>query len=403
MDIIKYWLWLAMVFGSEIRTMWKVMRNFESVSDAYYYISSDRNDIKLSEKCIKNIESFSLGQAESLIEYSQKLGINVICYDSPEYPDGLRHISDPPAVLYYKGDISCVSGKKNIACVGTRKPSPYTLSVTAEMCRELAGYGFIIISGFAVGVDITSHLAAVSVNRPTACVLGCGIDVNYPSENFKFRDNIINSGGVFISEYPPGTPAYNYNFPRRNRILSALGRATIVFEAAKKSGSISTADISVEQGKELFCIPPSDITDERYAGNIRLLRGAAQPVYSCDEILDFFSEKCRTSDVPENVKNFSDKPAVKRSPAKRKKAVPEEIKPVVKKTEGRDAEKENDKYASLTPVQQKIVGMLEGCKLHIDIIAGKLDMDILDIMNEITELEFSGVVKQLPGKFFQIN
>ncbi len=401
MDNVKYWLWLLMVFTTEYRTMWKVMRNFESISDAYYCLSSGNHNIKLSPKCLKNIESYSLEQAESLIEHCNKLGINVICYDSPEYPDILRHIFDPPAVLYYKGDISCVSGKKNIACVGTRHPSPYTLSVTTELCRELAGYGFTIVSGFAVGVDITSQLAAVSMNRPSACVLGCGIDHNYPVENFKFRDSIIQSGGVFISEYPPGTSAKSFNFPRRNRILSALGGATIIFEAAKKSGSINTADISIEQGKELFCIPPSDITDTRYAGNINLLRGVARPVYGCEEILDFFNEKRRMSEIMEKVKELPDEPVVKYSPSRKKKVVSEEIKPTVKVTH--EIEKENDKYASLTISQRKIVELLKGCKLHIDVIADRLDMDILDVMTELTMLEISNVVKQLPGKFFQIN
>lgn len=399
MDNIKYWLWLAMVFGSESKTMWKVIREYESVSDAYFKLSSGETDIKLTEKQISNIQRCSLEQAESLIEYCGKTGVNLICYDSPEYPDRLRHIINPPAVLYYKGNIACISGDRTVACVGTRKPSPYTVSVTSEICRELAEYGFTVISGFAVGVDITSHLAAVNVNRPTVCVLGCGIDVNYPAENFKFRDSIIKNGGVFISEYPPGTPAYASNFPKRNRILSALGKATIVFEAAGRSGSINTATISVEQGKELFCIPPSDINDKRYAGNISLLRSFALPLYSCDEILDFFNAEYRKTDVFTVPVNNS---TVRRcSASETEKTVSEENRPA-EKTAERDTGKENEKYKSLNSVQREIVGLLKDCTLHVDVIAHKLKIDIMDLMPELTELELDDVIEALPGKFFKI-
>ncbi|MDE7137362.1 MAG: DNA-processing protein DprA [Ruminococcus sp.] len=399
MDNIKYWLWLSMVFGSDSKTMWKVIREYESVLDAYFNLLSGETDIRLNEKQIKNIRRCSLGQAESLIDYCGKLGINLICYDSTEYPDSLRHIINPPAVLYYKGDITCILNNRTVACVGTRKPSSYTVSVTSEICRELADYGFTVISGFAVGVDITSHLAAVNINRPTACVMGCGVDVNYPAENFKFRDSIIKSGGVFISEYPPGTPAYSSNFPKRNRILSALSKATIVFEAAERSGSINTATISVEQGKELFCIPPSDINDKRYAGNISLLRSVALPLYSCDEILDFFSEERRRTDVFSETVN--DNPVNKRSVLEVKKAVSVKNKPTEKLAECY-IEKEDEKYKSLNSVQREIVGLLKDCTLHVDVIAHKLKIDIMDLMPELTELELNDVIKALPGKLFKI-
>lgn len=399
MDNIKYWLWLSMVFGAESMAMWKTVNAYGGASEAYYGLVSGETDIKLTEKQIGNTEKYSLEQAESLIDYCQDRKINLICFDSHEYPDSLRHIVNPPAVLYYKGNIACISGERNIACVGTRNPSQYTVSIVSEICRELAGYGFTMISGFAVGVDIASHLAAVSENRPTVCVLGCGLDVNYPAENFKFRDSIIKSGGVFISEYPPGTPAYVANFPKRNRILSALGKATIVFEAAEKSGSINTASISVEQGKELFCIPPSDIKDKRYAGNINLLKSTATPLYSCDEILDFFNtERIDKKVFSESVNKSTVR---KRSPLPTKKASSVKNKPTEKHEKYR-TERENEKYKSLTPVQRAIVDALKGGSLHADDIARKTDIGIVDLMAELTELEMDDVIVALPGKFFKI-
>ena len=227
-------------------------------------------------------------------------------------------------------------------------------------------------------------------------MLGCGVDVNYPSGNFQYRDSIIENGGVFISEYPPGTPAYSHNFPKRNRILSAIGRATVVFEAAIKSGSMVTASIADEQNREIFCMPPADITDKRYSGNIKLLRNIAKPFYSCEEIVDFFNlESCRDTDfIKQEIS--CDKPVVCSSPAKKKKAVPEKTRPM-ETIINHDIETDN----SLTPVQCEIVRLLTNCAVHIDVIAYKLNMDIMELMAELTELELLDIIEALPGKLFK--
>lgn len=404
MDETKYWVWLTMVFGSAAQTMWKAVKLCGTASDAYYKMMSGTSGVSLNVKHQRNLQNTPIEQAEEFIADCMEKGINIIGYSSAEYPESLRHIANPPPVLYYKGNISCVLQEKNITCVGTRNPSEYTLITISKICTELAMNGFTIVSGFAVGADIASHISAINANRPTACVLGCGIDVNYPIPNERYRNDVLKNGGVFISEVPPQTRASRHSFPQRNRILAALSRATIVFEAAEQSGSLNTAGTAFNQGREIFCVPPSNLFDERYAGNIGLLRTIANPLYSVQDIFDIYNAGNTTSAGTEKAPyNISDIPVGRCSTAKKtnktennyKKDKPEESVSTFSRVPAATPE------ITLTSVQRKILELIGNSTLHIDMIIRGMDMDISDIISEIMELQLNGIVEELPGSRFR--
>lgn len=386
MENTKYLVWLTMVLGNTSANIWNILKNYDSASDAYYDIMSGVYKFKPAAGQLKKINEISLDKAKEIVDYCRENKVGIACYDSDEYPQRLKSMKYPPVVLYYRGDISCIAKGRNITCVGTRKPSEYTFRTTSSVCSELVKNGFTIVSGFAKGVDITSHLAAVTLNRPTVCVLGCGVDHNYPSENACYRKQILENGGVFISEYFPTQKQIKGSFQRRNIILAALSDATIVFEAAEKSGSLSTAESAVEQGKKLFCIPPSDIYDSRYAGNIEILRTTALPFYSADDIFKAYDVKnnIRINDCADVMKSVNTKNKSKKT--EKLVAVP---------VSGQVPEK------SFTPVQLKILDMLTNCTLHVDIIINKLDMDISDIIMELMELQFMGLIEEVAGSRFR--
>jgi DNA processing protein len=337
------------------------------------------------------------------------------------YPPQLRHIANPPAVLYYKGDIRCISGKRTVTAVGTRNASDYSLRTASYICGELARYGVTIISGFAVGTDITAQLAAADLGRPSACVLGCGVDVDYPRVNFPYRDHILETGGVFISEYPPGTPPHSQHFPFRNRILAALGRVTIVFEASLKSGSLITANLSLDQGREVFCLPPADIMSESYSGNCHLLQTGASPLMEPQDVLDCFriggssDSEIRTESagimskfgfVPDD----EDKLRVRREMLARanvSKGIGDisgvVVTPVRRAKKLSAPEKNVPDLSGLTETQKSIAELLMDGAVHADVIAQKLDMDAGELMTELTELEILGIIDSLPGKMFEIS
>jgi DNA processing protein len=331
--------------------------------------------------------------------------INIIGYSSENYPPQLRHIENPPAVIYCKGNVNCLCGTKTVTAVGTRNATGYALYATEKICGELAEKNYVIVSGFAVGIDITASLAAVRKHRPTVCVLGCGADIDYPRENTKFKKEILKNGGLFITEYPVGTPPYGTNFPRRNRILSALGRALIVFQAGDKSGALITANLAAEQGRDVFCLPPPDIFADNFIGNIMLLKDGAYALYDTEDIDELFREG---SPIDEEI-HETDYPETGVFRTGSHENIPETV-PVseylkVKNNDKNDNEISavSQEYDGLTELQRNIVEILRNGSVHADILAAELSVDAGELFIELTELEIQGIIKSLPGKMFEIN
>ncbi|MBU1031607.1 DNA-processing protein DprA [Patescibacteria group bacterium] len=194
-----------------------------------------------------------------------------------EYPKILKEIYDPPRVLYYKGTI--FPDEKCIAVVGTRKMTNQGRRETEKFTKGLVMAGFTIVSGLARGIDSVAHKTALAVGGRTIAVLGNGLDHIYPPENINLAKKIVNSGGVILSEYPCHAPPKPENFPKRNRIISGLSLAVLVVEARENSGSLITARCAVEQGREVFAVPPND-----------LINLGAQAVFNPEEITDILQE-----------------------------------------------------------------------------------------------------------------
>ena len=402
MEETKYWVWLNMVFGTGNHRIWEVMSFFRTAEKAYLSLSSDSSVVSLNEAENKNVHSVQLHTAESFLVSCSKRGIGVIAITSPEYPEQLRHIYNPPSVLYYKGNIACLQNELTVTAVGTRKATAYSLKAAKEICSELSARGAVIISGFAVGIDLACSMAAVDMGRPTVCVMGCGVDVDYPKQNFIYRDAVISAGGVFLSEFPPATPPNSPNFPKRNRILAALGKAAVVFQAGAKSGSLITANLAAGQGRDVLCLPPADIFSGEFAGNIKLLRDGSIPMYDASDVME-----CITG------RKAQPETAVKRGKdvfAEVPKLSDDEIRSAFMVLNGIDNNEQespapNDGYElpnDLSEQQMRISeALLDGAK-HADELAQHLEIDPSELMTELTELEIFGIVRSLPGKMYEL-
>ena len=420
MDETKYWMWLSMVFCTGSRRIWEAMCLFTSAQEAFEMLTDGSVVLKLTEKEWERLRSTPLSAAAKFVEKCRNDGVEVIGYSDKLYPSQLRHLFNPPAILYYKGNISCLTGTKTITTVGTRSASDYGMRAAETICSELAAKNFVIVSGFAVGIDIATHMAAAGRKRPTACVMGCGVDVDYPKPNQQFREKILQCGGVFISEFPPGTQPHPQNFPSRNRILAGLGRAALVFEASVKSGSLITARLACEQGRDVLVLPPPDIFSSRYSGNIQLLRDGAEPFYGAEEILELYKlgspveEEIRDSIEAEytgreagivwagrtDIEADGNEELPVKKTRKRPKKAREEIPSVPEEKTAADADDtDNDE---LTDIQRRIVTELRDGSLHADEICRRLDIDSAELMTELTELEIVGAVRSLPGKMYEL-
>lgn len=203
--------------------------------------------------------------------------------DMLEYPERLRQIKNKPKKLYYAGDISLLSGRC-VSVVGSRTTNTYGRSTAEKIARQLAGKDVCVISGMARGIDTCVHKSVLAAGGKTAAVLGCGLDICYPPENRILMEE-IEKKGLLLTEYEPGTRAEKYNFPNRNRIISGLSEMTVVVQARNRSGSLITAELAAEQGREVMAVP-GNIDSQYNLGSNKLIKEGAAPVISVTDILD---------------------------------------------------------------------------------------------------------------------
>ena len=243
-------------------------------------------------------------KAERMLEKVLNEGIGVLTIDNVDYPDLLLKIPDPPVVLYYIGNKNYL--KNCFGMVGSRKATGYGKNSALKISSELAENGIVIASGLARGIDTYAHKGAIDSKGKTAAVLGCGVNIIYPSENKKLYYNIIDNG-IVLSEYPPDTKPLSYNFPPRNRIISGLSKAIAVIEAGEKSGTLITVDYALAQGREVFALP-GNIYSLQSKGTNRLIYQGAIPLINNNDIFQLYNiEPKKDSTVIENILDEQEK------------------------------------------------------------------------------------------------
>src|SRR5437773_6084779 len=288
-------------------------------------------------------------------------GVATLDLADEHYPAWLRTIPDPPPVLYCDGSME-PGDRQAVAIVGSRQATPYGLRVTDALARELSRLGFTIVSGFARGIDAAAHRAALASGGRTVAVLGCGLDVDYPSGHASLRTEIAGSGAV-LTELAPGTAPFATNFPRRNRIISGLALGVVVVEAAEDSGSLITARLALEQGCEVFAVPgPIDAPTSR--GPHGLLKQGAKLVETVDDIVE--------------------------------ELLPQLDRPLqTLKTETIAALPE---HVALSPSERTVLDVMSREPLHLDDLTERSRLTTPAVAAILLGLELKALVKQLPGQ-----
>jgi DNA processing protein len=226
-------------------------------------------------------------RVEADLRWLEGPGCHCLGLDDPAYPASLREIADPPPLLFVRGAAEALGGRQ-LAVVGSRNPSPMGVRFARDFARDLTQAGFAVTSGLALGVDAAAHRGALEAGGLTFAVAGTGLDQVYPRSHQSLAESILAQGGALVSEFPIGTPPQAGNFPRRNRIISGLALGVLVVEAALKSGSLITARLAAEQGREVFALPGS-INDPLARGCNHLIKQGAKLVEAVDDILEEFS------------------------------------------------------------------------------------------------------------------
>ena len=279
------------------------------------------------EQCIKNDKLLEIkpeysnklkccwneSNIEKFNNFMIKNKISLCRYGDKNYPKALLNIDDPPFNLFYKGDLEWISKNNIVAIVGSRNCTPYGVEMTKLIVKDLCKKGIGIISGGARGIDTVAHKEALNNDGKTISVLGNGIDIVYPRENYNLF-NLISNKGCLMSEFLPGTPPNSYNFPRRNRIISALSDLVIVIEAGEKSGSLITANCALNQGKDVAVVPGAMLWKQSKGCN-KLIKDGATPITDMGDIYELLklnwsnSIKVHTNEIKNNILNrISDTP-----------------------------------------------------------------------------------------------
>jgi len=329
---------------------------------------------------------------QALIE--EKYGL--LFADQPNYPAQLLEIYDPSPLLFYRGNSELLRWAQ-IAIVGSRKPTAHAQKITFDMAQYLAQAGYVITSGLAIGVDKRAHLGAlaqtdVACQGRTVGVMGTGIDVNYPNHHDRLFSQIIEQGGCIISELLPHTLPHKHTFPRRNRLVAGLSLATIVTEATIKSGSLITARLTSEQGKQVFAIP-SHIDNSNAEGCHHLIREGATLVYHPQQVLDDISvqlpSQSQQHQLDHNSKAQSlDKSVFNQSATIKKTIKPQEVKPA----------------PSIT-VPEHLTTLFEKLDWHgqdLDALILVTDLVPAQLIGQLMELELLGAVTVQGGRYLRI-
>lgn len=285
----------------------------------------------------------------------------IVTYWDREYPELLKKIYDPPPFLFVRGSFNAVD-RFAIALVGTRSPSDYGRLIAEKLTAGLVSIGITIVSGLARGIDTTAHTTTLKTGGRTLAVIGSGIDIIYPPENRRLVDRIIENGAM-ASEYPMGTKPDAVNFPRRNRIISGLSLGSVIVETTLQGGAMITANTALDQNREVFAVP-GNVTERRAGGPNKLIQeGRAKLVETVEDIVA-------------------------------------ELEPKLRPLLGLQASRARTPSIPLAEAENTIYQILAEQPLHIDTLAERSALATSDALVHLLNLEFKGLVRQLPGKVF---
>lgn len=358
------WLALARVKGLGAVSFKKLTTRFVDPTAAFSAALTELEQVEgLHRDAIDGIVAFSdWAEIDEEIERARDAGIAIVPFTNPNYPARLRTIADPPPFLYVKGNI-LTDDDKAVAIVGSRSASEYGRRVARDLARGLASLGFTVVSGMARGIDGSAHESALQAGGRTIAVLGSGVERAYPAEHETLYRRIGENGAV-LSELPIGTRPLAFNFPARNRLISGLSLGVVVVEATEKSGSLITATLAVEQGREVFAVP-GEVGSSRSRGAHRLIRQGAKLVESVDDIIEEIAPQLldRTGS------------ATQRAP----RVLPQ----------------------NASDATRTIFALLQENTLQVDQVIERTGMSAAQVLETLLDLELQGLLRQLPGKIYR--
>lgn len=357
----KFWIAFSSIEQIDSSFIQRLYNYFGDIETAYNSSLSDLSQIDGLN--IKKAETFlrmrDKTNPEKVLDEVVSRNISFLTFEDENYPYLLKNISDPPMVLYVKGELNLCNLEKTLAVVGSRKASTSSKDILTKILAELRNTDICVVSGLASGIDTTAHQAALSNNLKTIGVIASGFDFVYPSANKDLYKKIEDGNGAILSEYFPTFQPLQFRFPQRNRIVSGISSGTLVAEAAIRSGALITANLCLEQGRELMCIPGL-VSNPNTEGIYKLLKQGASMVTCAEDILSALDWEIKpTKQLKMDFGNFSEE-------------------------------------------EKKVLDSIEVEPKGFDKISSETGMDFDSLLMSLTNLELSGAIKQIDGEKYTI-
>ena len=394
----RYLIWLQLTVGVG-KAIKPIIDYFDSAENLYNSNYLQRKVCpNVTDKMLDAMESTPIEKADEIIAVCKQNGWDIITVDDENYPNKLKEIFDPPAVLYVDGKMPDVDKMLSIAVVGTRKPSNYAKSVARVISKGLARCNAVVISGGALGIDTSAHIGALECGGITVAVMGCGLGSNYLASNEDLRRRITEKGAV-ISEFPPFTPASRFTFPMRNRIISGLADGVFVAEAGTKSGSLITATFAVSQNRDMFATAAS-IFDKRFNGTNKLISDGAVPVVDVESIISHYTEKYATLDMT----RLATVDELLNDEYKKRDLTPEQDEEIT--FENIEKHRKNrtqidERSRQLVGDEKSVFDAMDDNFKDVESIANVAQLDINSVLVALTMLELDGLCESGMGKRYR--
>ncbi len=361
------WLALAMLLAERPRLAWKLLNRHGSPESA---LRVSREELEAAGLRLDEAAEIASGRtrerAARELDRLNKRGAKVLTFASDEFPASLREVFDPPLALYVAGEPEALAGPA-VAIVGSRRPTAYGRGVAEKLAEDLARRGLVIVSGLARGIDAAAHWGALRGGGRTVAVLGSGLDVVYPRENRGLAAKIAASGGAVVTEQPLGAEPLAFRFPLRNRLISGLSLGIVVVEAAERSGSLITARLALEQGREVMAVP-GPVTSPLCRGTHGLLKAGAAVVESWEDVAEALPAPWRDELLA-----------------------------------GREARAALDAVdADLSPAERQVVDLIPpDAEVHVEDLAEAVEFSVAELLAVLLGLELKGLVAAGPGKLYR--
>lgn len=402
---VLYCIWLVRHLGENNPRAFSLIQYFGNAENVYKATHDELLNCEILPKSeLLRLTDKSLDCANETVKTCIDKGFNILTVEMPEYPQLLKNIYAPPCVLYVMGELYDTVNTLSIAIVGTRKFTDYGKNCAYNITCDLVHSGIIIVSGLATGIDTVANYSAVISGGKTIAVLGSGLDVPYPA-NIKPLMQKISQNGAVITEYPPGSEPLSAHFPARNRIISGLSAGVAVIEAPVKSGALITANIALEQGRDIFAVPGS-INLPTFAGSNNLIKeGAAKLVTCAMDIIEEYTglySIVPTKHLKSDISSVAPLELLKISQMNNSYGMRKNMRTAtkssaVKKTENASKPLSIDK---ISEEYREIYPLITHEGVHIDDLSAKSNIPVWKLCTLLSSMELDGLIVQLPGKKF---